>query len=154
MIGQIARNVSHISYPQRKVAGIHDSLEEGFRQNERITTVSLAYTHVYIYTFSSTSTFNAGIKRKVVSEICSVPNCAYSQDEVKGKCIHTNLVNCIVSVCTFGLAAVQRKYESLRRQWKAEEREDFVELSKKTSLLKKYRSRRKRVSAHYMYTHK
>ena len=107
------------------------------------------HTCLYICTFSSTSTFNAGIKRKVVSEICSVPNCAYSQDEVKGKCIHTNLVNVrIVSVCTFGLAAVQRKYESLRRQWKAEEREDFIELSKKTSLLKKYRSRRKRVSAH------
>ena len=153
MIGQIARNVSHISYPQRKVAAIHDRLEEGFRQNERYYYLQQFpwHAHMSIYIRSA---LHLLLKRKVVSEICSVPNCAYSQDEVKGKCIHTNLVNCIVSVCTFGLAAVQRKYESLRRQWKAEEREDFVELSKKTSLLKKYRSRRKRVSAHYMYTHK
>lgn len=43
-------------------------------------------------------------------------------------------------------AAAQRKYESLRRQWKAEESEDFVEKSRRISLLKRYRSRRKRVS--------
>ena len=34
--------------------------------------------------FSSASTFNAEIKRKIVSEICSVPNCTFSEDEVKG----------------------------------------------------------------------
>ena len=42
-------------------------------------------------------------------------------------------------------ATVQRKYESLRRQWKAEEREDYVEVNRKISQQKKYRSRRKRV---------
>ena len=34
--------------------------------------------------FSTASTFNAEIKCKIVSEICSVPNCTFSEDEVKG----------------------------------------------------------------------
>ena len=57
------------------------------------------------------------------------------------KCEQIMLSNlCLIS------AAVQRKYESMRRQWKAEDRDDFVEASRKSSLMKKYRSRRKRVS--------
>lgn len=68
--------------------------------------------------------------------------------------VHKNIVNVYVSMSyLFGfkhvgfiLAAAQRKYESLRRQFKAEEKEDFVEKSRRTSLLKRYRSRRKRVS--------
>ena len=41
-------------------------------------------------------------------------------------------------------AAVQRTYESTRRLWKAEDREDFVESSRKVSLMKKYRARQKK----------
>lgn len=45
-------------------------------------------------------------------------------------------------------AAVQRKYESMRRLWKSEDKEDFVEMNQKIALMKKYRARRKRVSFH------
>ena len=46
------------------------------------------------------------------------------------------------------VAAVQRKYESVRRQWKMEENlgDDFVEMSRQLSVARKYRARRKRVS--------
>lgn len=85
------------------------------------------------------------VKRKIVAEICGVPNCKYSQEEVKGK--HNVHVLRYIVIIEYLLiaAAVQRKYESVRRQWKAEDREDYLEVCRKTSLLKKYRSRRKRV---------
>lgn len=71
---------------QKKV--VYDHLEEGFKLNKRYHN-GVEDVHNYMYTlyglsyyFSSTSTFNATIKRKIVSEICSTPDCAYSQEEV------------------------------------------------------------------------
>jgi hypothetical protein len=43
-------------------------------------------------------------------------------------------------------AAVQRKYEALRRQWTLDEKENGDDLKKETAIKKKYRQRRKRVS--------
>ena len=77
--------------------------------------------------------YNSGIKQKIVSEICSVPNCTYKKSKVHMKCDKIILSNlCIIS------AAVQRKYESMWRQWKAEDRDDFIEASRKSSLMKKF----------------
>jgi hypothetical protein len=44
-------------------------------------------------------------------------------------------------------AAVQRKYESVRRLWKMEDThgDDFQEITKQVSMAKKDRARRKRV---------
>ena len=46
----------------------------------------------------------------------------------------------------FVIVAVQRKYESIRRQWKIEDRDDFQELNHQISMMRKYRARQKRVS--------
>ena len=45
----------------------------------------LPYTRILMKSsyFTSASTFNAGIKHEIVSEICSVPDCTFSEDEVK-----------------------------------------------------------------------
>jgi len=98
-------------FTQRKVSAVYESLEHGFRESE-----------------GSTSEFNATIKKKIIQEICALPDSKYTEEEVK--------------------AAVQRKYESVRRQWKMEENlgDDFVEMSRQLSVARKYRARRKRVS--------
>ena len=53
---------------------------------------------------------------------------------------------CILIDTSLIIAAVQRKYESVRRQWKLKEKDDFEEASKQLSISKRYRARRKRVS--------
>ena len=45
------------------------------------------------------------------------------------------------------IAAVQRKYESLRRQWMVDEDDGRKELLKAMGKKKKYRARRKRASS-------
>ena len=62
-------------------------------------------------------------------------------------------VACILAVMLQGgmyifliAAAVQRKYESLRRQWTLDEKENSDEIKKETPIRKKYRQRLKRVS--------
>ena len=55
--------------------------------NERYITIIITPTslfrHIEVYPYF-TSIYNAEVKHKIVSEICSAPNCTYSDDEVKG----------------------------------------------------------------------
>ena len=44
--------------------------------------------------------------------------------------------------------AVQRKYESMRRQWLLEEKENSMELVEEQTKINRYRARRVRVSHH------
>lgn len=37
------------------------------------------------FTCRSTSEFNMAIKKKIITEVCSVPDCQYQQESVKGK---------------------------------------------------------------------
>lgn len=95
------------------------------------------------------------MKKEIIDEICSTPSCKYTEEEVKGLrkkqylSYNTPIVTHVQHYdsslhCT--IAAVQRKYESVRRQWKQEERDDFEEVSTKMQVVKRYRARRKRVS--------
>lgn len=61
--------------------------------------------------------------------------------------IRSNVVQVIM--CLFELtftAPIQRRYESVRRQWNMQEKEDFVEVNRQLSVQWKYRARRKRAS--------
>ena len=102
----------------------------------------------YWYICRPTSTFNASIKKKIIEEICATPSCTYNEEQVKGQYMHSYTQVWHHLVCA---AAVQRKYESMRRQWKMKGRDDFEEQSKQLSLAKKYRARRKRVSWRSIY---
>lgn len=78
-----------------------------------------------------------------MQQIKDTPGVNYTEEEIKG--IYVRPTN----VCIFFPAAIQRKYESLRRHWKIEEeKEDCEEFLKLTSRKKKYRQRRQRVLFH------
>ena len=87
-------------------------------------------------TYSSTPPFNAVVKRKIVAEICGVPNCVLTGRSKRKAYI-------MYMYCgIFWLQLLYSENMKVRRQWKVE---DYVEVCRKTSLRKKYRSRRKRV---------
>ncbi len=77
----------------------------------------------------STSEFNCALKRKIVHEVFESCECKYAEEEVKG--IYPEIMFFCVT------AAVQRKYESARRQWKMEEsfRDDIVEINNIRSII-------------------
>ena len=56
-----------------------------------------------------------------------------------------DLLNVIFAIISFLTAAVQRKYEYMRRLFTLEEAQDCEVVKKETALKKKYRQRRKRV---------
>lgn len=70
---------------------------------------------------SSLSPFNTNVKARIIEEICGDENLNYSEKQVK--------------------AAVQRKYEALRRTWKMDDNEDIILKKAKD---KKYRARRRK----------
>ncbi len=76
-----------------------------------------------------------------------MPDCQYQQEAVRGKLSPWSMcVYVIRNPFKFHTAAVQRKYESVRRQWIMKGKENFDQLSAQMSKNKKYRARRKRVS--------
>ena len=65
---------------QRKVADVHDNLEQGgFRTSEGYVNSSINIISYLLYTHRSTTAYNAAIKRKIINEIRSTPNCSYIQ---------------------------------------------------------------------------
>lgn len=69
----------------------------------------------------------------------------YKEKQVKGlNFIKWSIFLCSIFICVC-IAAVQRKYESLRRSWKLGEDESCKEREVKRGQEKKYRARKKRV---------
>ena len=101
---------------------------------------------VYVYLhFSSLSPFNTAIKTKIVKEIVTDENNHYKEKQVKGlNFTEWSIFLCSIFICVC-IAAVQRKYESLRRSWKLGEDESCKEHEVKRGQEKKYRARKKRV---------
>ena len=79
-------------------------------------------------------------------EICGDENTKYTQKQVKGSQYTLFHVEDWIELVFFFLsAAVQRKYESLRRLWKLEEEDNHREMQLRKAKEKKYRARRRRV---------
>ena len=90
---------------------------------------------------SSLSPFNADVKSKIIAEICGDENLKYSEKQVKGK-FSILVKNYFYFFYTMTIAAVQRKYESVRRAWKTDDNEEIIQ---KKAREKKYKARRRRV---------
>ena len=129
-----------ISFHQNKIAKVHDCLEEAFDPSERQAHCICTF-HSLVFTFiqylSSLSARNKRVK-KAIREQISEENFPPAQ------------VQCMFceADCTFVIIefhptdAIQRKYESERRQW-LEDRKG--EDRSKQGRTKKYRARRQRV---------
>ena len=90
------------------------------------------------------SAFNSSVKKVIVDEVCAKENSGYTEKQVRGIATDKMVMICFVHlpVCTC-IAAVQRKYESLRWPWRVDEDDTRKELMKAISKKKKYRARRK-----------
>lgn len=98
---------------------------------------------------SSTTQHNKLIKTKILDEIGKVPNNSYPDGSIRGMIV--DVIMC-AQIIIFITAAIQRKYEYMRRLFTLEETQDSDALKKETALKKKYRQRRKRVNG-IMYSH-
>lgn len=99
--------------------------------------------HVCSHFCSSTAQHNKSVKSKILEEISSVPNNTHPENSIRGMYVYIKLN--MLYLVVFLTAAVQRKYEYMRRLFTLEETQDCDAVKKETALKKKYRQRRKRV---------
>ena len=95
----------------------------------------------YFSIHSSTSVKNRKIKDFIISQLSDSQGAKYSDEKIKG----TMEIRYYSFIYFNSLAAVQRKYESLRRELLSDNKENKEAILKNESKKKKYRARRQRV---------
>lgn len=80
-----------------------------------------------------------------MEEISCTPNNPHPESSIRGMYVYTSIKVNMLYLVLFLTAAVQRKYEYMRRLFTLEDAQDCDAVKKETALKKKYRQRRKRV---------